>query len=262
MNKPIISEILSVVDEAFNIRTITFSYPCNMIPGQFFMVWIPGIDEIPMSVSIIEKDIKGITFRDVGDATHELFQMKKGDKIGIRGPYGNGFSISGEQVLIIGGGTGIAMIAPMVETCLQNNMKVDVVFGAKSKNELFFINRIQKTEATTHIATDDGSEGFHGFASECVKTIIKQKKIDYMFSCGPELMMKALLQICNDHDISYEASLERYMKCAVGICGQCCIGEGLRVCVEGPVFNKKYLEQIDDFGHFTRNASGTKIKID
>ena len=114
MNYPTITEIIDSKTEAHDTKTILFKHPTEVTPGQFYMIWIPGVDEIPMSVSYIDKNIKGITFRKVGDATKALFNLKKGDKIGVRGPYGNGFKISGKHILFIAGGTGIAMIAPAV----------------------------------------------------------------------------------------------------------------------------------------------------
>ena len=261
MNKPFVTKILSISNETENICSITFAHPSPIMPGQFYMIWVPGFDEIPMSVSFINENMKGITFRDVGYATHKLSSLKKGDKIGIRGPYGNGFSLKGHKILIVGGGTGIAMITPMVEQCVKKGMEVEVVIGVKSKNELFFIDRIQNTNATLHISTDDGSEGFCGYASDCVYSIIKKKQIDMIYTCGPEKMMKSLFEFAQKEGIGFEASLERYMKCAVGICGQCCIGNGLRVCLEGPVFSKDILDTIEDFGEFTRDASGLKINL-
>jgi hypothetical protein len=79
------------------------------------MIWIPTVDEIPMSVSCINQTIKGITFRDIGDATHALSKVQKGDKIGMRGPYGNGFTFKGKHPLFIGGGTGMSPVPMMDE---------------------------------------------------------------------------------------------------------------------------------------------------
>ncbi len=119
MNYPKITKILETKKETNNVKTIKFEYINNVEPGQFFMIWVPGFDEIPMSVSYIKKDVKGITFKKVGDATKALFQLKQGKKIGIRGPYGNGFKIKGKKILIVAGGTGIAMIPPVVEAYIK-----------------------------------------------------------------------------------------------------------------------------------------------
>ena len=123
MNAPTMVNILTSVTEAPHIKTFTFHYPLPTQPGQFYMVWIPGIDEIPMSVSVLDKEIKGITFRAVGDATKALFKLTKGDLIGIRGPYGNGFHPKGNHLLFVGGGTGTAMLAPAVEQTVQQGGK-------------------------------------------------------------------------------------------------------------------------------------------
>ncbi|UCF12827.1 MAG: hypothetical protein JSW06_00870, partial [Thermoplasmatales archaeon] len=172
MNVPKITKIIENKREAKNIITSTFRYPGEIIPGQFFMVWIPDVDEIPMSVSYINGDIKAITFRKVGDATSALSKLKPGDKIGIRGPYGNGFKIHGKHILFVGGGTGVAMLAPAVEEAVKNGISSTVVIGAKNKSELFFEKRLKKCGARVVISTDDGSVGCKGFASDIAISII------------------------------------------------------------------------------------------
>jgi dihydroorotate dehydrogenase electron transfer subunit len=261
MNQPHIVKIKTVKIENTSVKTIIFPYSKKTKPGQFFMIWIPGVDEIPMSVSMIQDEVKSITFKKIGDATTALFNLKENELIGIRGPYGNGFSFNRSDHLFIGGGTGIAMIASAVEACLNKSDSVNVIIGAKSKKELFFVKRLMNTKANVFIATDDGSEGFKGYASDLALKIIEEQSIKSVYTCGPELMMKSILNICNKKNISLQASLERYMKCAVGICGQCCISNGIRVCVEGPIFSHKELNKINDFGRFMRKPSGMKKNI-
>lgn len=259
MNYPKILKIIETTKETSDTKTIKFEYLENTNPGQFFMIWIPNVDEIPMSVSYIEKKIKGITFKRIGEATNALFKLEDGDKIGVRGPYGNGFKIHGKKILFVAGGTGIAMIAPTVERAIYNKKKTTVIFGARKKSELFFENRIKKCGAELLICTDDGSKGYKGFVTDLSEEIISNNKFDQVLTCGPEIMMKKLFEISKN--ISFQASLERYMKCGFGICGQCCVGEGLRVCEEGPVFDEKTLKKIEDFGIFKRDAAGRKIKF-
>ena len=257
MNHPLITTILSSTQEATNVKTITFQYPGKVSPGQFFMVWIPGVDEIPMSVSSIKQDVKGITFRNIGDATQALYQLKKGDQIGIRGPYGNGFTLTGKRILFVGGGTGIAMLAPLVEQARKKKLQSTVILGVRTKDQLFFEDRFQRMGVTVLVSTDDGSMGYKGFASDLAKEIVKKDRIDAVYTCGPEQMMNSLLSFCKT--IPFQASLERYMKCAIGICGQCCIGTGLRVCVDGPIFEGATLRKIQDFGVYHRDAAGRKL---
>ena len=259
MNYPKILQIIEIKKESSNIKTIKFSYPKNIDPGQFFMIWIPRVDEIPMSVSYISKKVKGITFKKVGDATSALFEFKVGDKIGIRGPYGNGFKIHGEKILFVAGGTGIAMITPTVEKAIDKKIKSTVIIGAKNKNELFFEDRLKKYGAEVYICTDDGSKGYKGFITDLAKEILNENKFDLILTCGPEMMMKKLLEMSKN--IPFQASLERYMKCGFGICGQCCVGNGLRVCKEGPIFDKKKLKNIEDFGVFKKDAAGYRVKF-
>lgn len=259
MNIPKITKILDIQNEAKNVKTITFKYPNKSKPGQFFMIWIPGVDEIPMSVSYLDKNIKGITFKKIGDATSALYKLKKGDRIGVRGPYGNGFQLKGKQVLFVGGGTGIATIAPAVEHTVKNKNKATVIIGAKTKDELFFEDRLKKCGAKILVSTDDGSKGFKGFVTDLVQDILKKENIDSIMTCGPEQMLKTLLTYSNN--IYFQASLERYMKCALGICGQCCVGEGLRVCMDGPIFDGETLKNVTDFGVYRRDSAGRKVRF-
>ncbi len=259
MNIPKIVKIDKIQKETKDIKTIYFNYSGEVKPGQFFMVWIPGVDEIPMSVSVIDKKIKGFTFRKVGEATEKLYKLKEGDLIGIRGPYGNYFKPRGKKILFVGGGTGIAMLSPAIELAIQKKIKCSVIIGVKNKEELFFYNRLKESGAKLHVSTDDGSKGFKGFACDLAKDVLSKEKFDLILTCGPEIMMKTLFECSKD--IDFQASLERYMKCAIGICGQCCIGEGIRVCHDGPIFDRKTLDKIEDFGLFKRDSSGKKIKI-
>jgi dihydroorotate dehydrogenase electron transfer subunit len=257
MNSPCITTVLNTTRETEDIITISFEYPGSMTPGQFFMVWIPGVDEIPMSVSSITPTVKAITVRDVGEATHRLSQMQKGEKIGIRGPYGNGFTIKGTHLLFVGGGSGIAMLAPAIEEARKKKVQLTVIIGAKTKNQVFFEDRFRKSGATVLLSTDDGSTGFKGFASKLACDLLRKEKIDAVYTCGPELMMKQLLSCCNT--VFFQASLERFMKCAIGLCGQCCVGNGVRVCIDGPIFDATMLKNIHDFGIYHRDVAGRKI---
>jgi len=259
MNYPKITTITETKNEAKNTKTIKFNFPGKIDPGQFFMIWIPNVDEIPMSVSFIDEKIKGITFRKIGDATNALFNLKKGDKIGIRGPYGKGFKLNGKNILFVGGGTGISTITPAIEEAIKNKFSSNVILGVKTKNELFFEERIKKLGASLFICTDDGSKGYKGFATKLAEEFINKNDYNSVITCGPEVMMKKLFDIFKRND--FQASLERYMKCGFGLCGQCCVGEGLRVCKEGPVFNRAKLKKIKDFGIYKRDASGRKTKL-
>lgn len=119
--------------------------------------------------------------------------------------------------------------------------------------------RIKNTGANILISTEDGSKGFKGLITQLTRKTLKGIKFDMILTCGPEIMMKKIFDI--SEEIPFQASLERYFKCGIGICGQCCIGMGLRVCKDGPIFDKKTLKNIEDFGVFKRDSSGKKVKF-
>jgi dihydroorotate dehydrogenase electron transfer subunit len=253
-----IVEVKRVVEETPCTNTLFFDSELVAKPGQFVMVWIPGVDEIPMSLSFLGSE-KGVTVRDIGDATKALASKEVGDRIGIRGPFGNPFSFKPGKMLAVGGGSGIATIAPAVEFASGEGLKVDVCLGASTKNELLFRERLKRS-ADVQVSTDDGSEGFEGFVSKLVEEILGEKKYDQMVTCGPEPMMKRLLELSMEKEMDFQASLERFMKCGIGICDSCAIDSSL-VCTDGPVFDGDTLINLDDFGKFARDSSGKKVSL-
>jgi dihydroorotate dehydrogenase electron transfer subunit len=125
-----------------------------------------------------------------------------------------------------------------------------------------------REDSKFHVCTDDGSYGEEGFATEIFENLIKdfsQKdfKNTIVYSCGPEVMLYKLFQICEKNNTEFYASLERIMRCGCGLCGLCTLDpKGLLVCKDGPVFNSDELKKIVDFGKFTRDFTGKKIPLD
>ena len=163
------------------------------------------------------------------------------------------------RVLAIGGGVGMAPIASFTEAALKNKAQVDVVCAAQTKDELLFDERLKAKGAKVYTCTDDGSCGFKGFATHRVLQLIEHKEYDWAVVCGPEVMMRPLYGSLESNMIEGEYSMERYMKCAIGVCGQCCVDNtGWRICAEGPVFSSDQVSEIVEFGKFHRTASGMK----
>lgn len=254
--KPKNAEIIDIQNEARNIKTFFLSIDfANAIPGQFLMVWIRGVDEIPMSLSYSN----AITVQKVGEATSALFKLKKGDAIGIRGPYGNGFKISGSRNLIIAGGVGAAALALLAEKMAEKGIEVTTLLGARTKSELLFVQRFAKA-GKLFIATDDGTLGYKGYVTELIRET--GLNFDQIYICGPELMMAKLLRELEKNSKASIAqfSLSRYIKCGIGLCGSCCIDpSGLRVCREGPVFQGDSLIN-SELGKYMRDSSGKKVR--
>ena len=258
MNKQRIVTITSVAREAAGITTLRFHDEIEVRPGQFYMVWIPSIDEIPMSASYTSAE-KGITIKEVGEATRALGSLKVHDRIGIRGPYGNGYDIPAGKVLIAGGGTGMASLLPAAEM-IADRGRVDVLIGAKTASEILLLERARMTSKEVHVSTDDGSIGKKGTVVDLVQEHLQLKHYDIVLGCGPERMLSAMLKVCDNASVECQLSLERFMKCGAGLCGSCVI-DGIRVCKEGPVFSSAELRKMKEFGSSKRDECGRPIKL-
>ena len=264
INEPKIVEIKEIIDETPTIKTFKFDWDMETLgrpnPGEFVMVW-NFKNEKPMSISQINDDEMAISVKNIGEFTSHLHDLAVGDKIGIRGSYGTGFNNSFEvkNIVAIGGGVGMAPINAIASDLIEKGNDVDVIAAAVTKDELLFADSLEKSGAKVHFCTDDGSFGFKGFATDCLSDLLEDTTYDYAFVCGPEIMMKGIFDILEEASIPAQYSLERYMKCALGVCGQCCVdGEGWRICVEGPVFENEKIYKIEEFAKYRRDASGVK----
>jgi dihydroorotate dehydrogenase electron transfer subunit len=264
MNVPKVVKIKRIQIESPTVKTFIFDWDIeDEIPGQFMMVW-NFIDEKPMSISLIDRvnNEIGISIKNVGEFTGQIHGLHQGDKLGLRGPYGHGFDIDGPKVLAVGGGIGMAPIVSFTEEATKMGVEVHVICAANTFDELLFNERIKKSGAKLLTCTDDGSHGFCGFGTELAEKALTETEYNMVVSCGPEIMMKKLFDMVEEYNIISQFSLERYMKCGMGICGQCCVDDqGWRVCVEGPVFWSDQLRMISEFGRYKRDATGQKHKI-
>ena len=252
---PQLMEISKVTDEARNVKSFFFRHSLDCKPGQFIMAWLPNVDEKPMAVSYWNKQEFAFTSQAIGSFTNKLDTLKKGDKVGIRGPYGNCFSAK-QNVCVVGGGVGMASVSTLIDI-LKNPI---IISGARDKQHLIYLKRYKNKNMI--VTTDDGSYGRKAFTTDVLEELLKNKKnnIKIVYTCGNEMMMKKVFEICNKHNVECEASLERYMACGFGVCGKCMINDRI-CCVDGPVFNSKQLSKMPDFGNFARLKSGRKVTI-
>ncbi len=261
MNFPQVIRIKRIIEETPTVKTFIFPWKVSVErPGQFLMLW-NFQDEKPMSISSIDpvKNEIGISVKMVGPFTKSLHKLQKNDKLGLRGPYGTEFQIAGSRVLAVGGGIGMAPISAFTQEASKRGVEVDVITAATTKEEILFQEPLKMAGANVMPTTDDGSHGFCGFATELAEKLIKEEDYDMMVVCGPEVMMKKLHDISNQYQLPAQFSMERYMKCALGICGQCCVDDvGWRICVEGPVLWTDQLKMISEFGNYRRDSSGVK----
>jgi dihydroorotate dehydrogenase electron transfer subunit len=248
------------------VKTFTFKdKKCSKaMPGQFLMLWIPKVDEIPLSIlETGEEATVSVAVKRVGEATKALHSKKAGETIGVRGPFGNSFTIKEGKILMVGGGTGIVPLLFLAKRAASKAVKLSFVMGAKTKEELLFTEQLKKLcgEDKFVVTTEDGSYGIKCLATEALETILAKEKFDMIYACGPEQMVRKVFDLAEKHGIALQASLERLMRCAIGLCGSCIIGK-YRVCKDGPVFTKERLEEAkDEFGVSKRGFDGRKIPI-
>jgi dihydroorotate dehydrogenase electron transfer subunit len=254
--KPVMLRVKEKRIEAPGYATLFFDYGLSFRPGQFIMVWIPGLDEKPYTVSHQSKNGFGITFEAKGIFSKKAISLDKGDLAGIRGPFGNGFDIQpGQNAVVVAGGCGMAPLATLVE-CLPET--TTLIHGARSKDYLLFPDRFVTPR---EFCTDDGSLGHKGFVTDLLKRrITNGNPLDMVYACGPEIMMYKVFELCETHGIPCQASLERYMRCGFGVCGACVCGKQV-VCKDGPVFHSGTLRKMKDFNKKALLKSGKEVDL-
>lgn len=261
---PLSLKIHEIIEDNPTFRTYVFKHKINSKPGQFMMVWVPGVDEIPISVGWKTDEEFRLGIAKVGDCTEALFRdIKKGDRLGIRGPFGKGFDLKDhKKIMLVGGGTGTPPMLNLAQEAVKKGLEIKVVLGARNESMLIYENEFKKMGCEVHVATDDGSKGCKGYCTNIVMELLEKHKVDAVFTCGPELMMKKVAEMARHAKVKCEVSLERYMKCGFGICGQCCIdGTGLRACKDGPVFDGNLALEHIEFGNYKRTSSGMIIEL-
>jgi len=262
---PTTYRITSIKRETDDVRTFTFNVSLDAKPGQFAMIWIPGVDEIPISIAYDDDSQIKFTICNVGEATGELFKMKEGDLVGLRGPFGTFYEWEkGQKLALLAGGYGAAPMYFVANEAVKNGCDVHVFVGARSKDHLLYLDELNSIDGVTlHVATDDGSEGYKGYnVSELSEMIEGGENFDQLFACGPEMMLKAASGVSSDKKIPSQLSLERYMKCGYGLCGNCTVDPlGIRLCIDGPVINNDICVQITEFGKYHRDGVGRKMSF-
>ncbi len=250
--------IKKIVEHGPGVKSFYFEQTFKALPGQFVNLWIPGVDEKPFSVSDQTNGLTEISVKAYGPFTRELMKKEPGDLVGIRGPFGHGFTLK-EDALIIGGGIGIAPLRRLARELSDLGMRFVSLLGAAAEYELIFAEDFEE-QSTCYFTTDDGSKGHKGFVTDLLADIIEREGIKHIYAAGPEIMFVKIKERIDPTDLSYEFCMERYMKCGIGICGQCVLDDsGIRLCVEGPVLNRDQLQTVTELGMKHRDASGRRV---
>ncbi len=233
--RPDLPQAARIVEtKAENDRTRTFVLDLHLAarPGQFVMAWLPGVEERPLS--LIAGDPVSFTVARVGPFTTALHQLRVGDRIWVRGPYGNGFDVRGQRLLCVGGGYGVAPMLFVARQAVAAGRRVTAVIGARTAADLLFTDRFAALGCPVITTTDDGSAGMRGVVTDGIRQALEQELPDEVYACGPRPMLEAILRLCQAEGLPCQLSWENKMRCAMGICGTC-EQDGWLVCREGPV---------------------------
>lgn len=250
------AEIVNVAEETANIKTFTLKPKTEIAfrAGQFMDITIPGVGEAPFTPSSNHsvKDKLDFTIMSAGRVTKMLHQMKRGEIVGVRGPYGTAYPLDrfrSREVFILGGGVGLAPLRALLYALfndVNDYKKIMVKYGARTPKDIVYKSEIDSwREKAPHvdveISVDVGDNAWKGNVG-IVTTILKDLKIDtakaVAIVCGPPIMMKfgtfKLLDL-GFVDSNVYLSMEKNMSCGIGKCGHCRIGP-YYACKDGPVF--------------------------
>jgi len=253
---PICAHVLKNEKENDKVSLLSLSLKMpDALAGQFVMAWLPGHDEKPMSIAETKPSLQ-LAIARAGPVSTALANLKKGDEIFIRGPFGKPFMPYGKKWLLVGGGYGFAPLRFLARAGIENKKNVQCILGARSRGLLMKI----PAKCKTHICTDDGSCGTKGNVLASLEPLLKKEKFDCIYSCGPEKMMHAVAIACKKRHVRCQLSVERYMKCGFGVCGHCAMGCWLS-CIDGPTIDGEEALANPEFGKCYVDKAGRKIKV-
>ena len=278
LDLPKSTRIVEIRRETPLVKTFVFDTDIDAQPGQFIMLWIPGVDEKPMSIAGMRP--LTISVARVGPATIALHELNVGDYVGWRGPFGRPYQLEQDRpALLVAGGYGSAPLYTLAQQALAHGMDVTVAIGARVADELLYAERFEELAVRLLLSTNDGSRGVKGFVTEAIRQAflaepqasnVKRQTSDdnlrslipnlTVYACGPEPMLVALYNQCRANSWHGQLSVERYMKCGFGVCGQCALDD-LLVCIDGPVLTLDQLDSKHDFGRYHRGPTGRRLEI-
>lgn len=263
---PSIVEVIDIIEETPDVKTFYVKspdggVPFDVMPGQLAMVSLLPVGEGMFSVSWQEEnDHLEFAIKSVGLMTDELHRIEVGQKLGVRGPYGNHFPVEeckGKNILFIGGGIGLAPLRSFIKYCFKHREdygKITIIYGSRSYADLCFKDELfehwpkeKDTEVYTTIDNpEDGWDGHVGFVPAYLEELNISPENTVAVTCGPPIMIKFVLQALEKMGYSDDqvvTTLEMRMKCGVGKCGRCNIGSEY-ICLDGPVFTLAQLRHL------------------
>jgi dihydroorotate dehydrogenase electron transfer subunit len=232
-------KIKNVRQENTGNKTFILDGSLAALPGQFVMAWLPGMQDKPLSLA--NADPLSLTVAAVGPFSQALHALTPGDTIWLRGPMGQGYTLpqSAEgHLLLIGGGYGVAPLHYLAQTAITRGFEVSVIIGARQKSDLLLTDAFEALGVAVWLTTEDGSAGIKGVVTDAIPAILNSEASlpVITYACGPTGMLKAVAATCEPLEIPVQISWEAHMRCGIGLCGSCEVGQGWLTCLDGPVF--------------------------
>ena len=263
---PQVCEVTKIVEENNDVKTFHVTSatgkPFTPMPGQLAMVSMVNVGEGMFSISYQGENHLEFAIKRVGMLTNALHEIKVGQKLTVRGPYGNHFpvdTLKGKDLLFVGGGIGLAPLRSLINHCVDNRAdfgKLHVVYGARTPGDLCFKDDLfeywpKQKDFQVDVTVDRGDDNWKGnvgFVPAYLEQLNPSPEGKIAITCGPPIMIKFVLQAFAKMGYSPEnivTTLEMRMKCGVGKCGRCNIGS-CYVCVDGPVFTLAQMNKMPD----------------
>ncbi len=243
-------KIATIRQENAATRSFVLDGRLDAAPGQFVMAWLPGVDEKPFSLA--HADPVTLTVAAVGSFSRALHSLAIGDRIWLRGPLGRGYTLplspweragvregARPHTLLLGGGYGVAPLRFLAERLLAAGCAVSMIIGARAAADLLLVDAFQAMDVALWLTTEDGSAGLRGLATDAIDPALAAAPSEtaMVYACGPTGMLRASAAICQARGLPAQLSWEAHMRCGIGLCGSCEVGDGWLTCLDGPVFD-------------------------
>lgn len=247
------AKILSNIEISNGIYKMVVKDNNKVNAGQFYMLKNQGATLLPRPISVSEKDKETVTFvyAVVGKGTKEFASLKEGEDIELIGPLGNGFDVEKKynKVALVSGGIGIAPMVELSKRLRENNKDIKMDLYTGFRDDIYLTHEIGQYTDEVYVSTNTGKHGHKGFVTD----LLDVQNYDTVLCCGPEIMMKKVIDMCKENNIktcdnnkvNVYVSMEKHMACGVGACLVCTCKTkdgNKRTCKDGPVFDGNYVE--------------------
>ncbi|CAN5593066.1 dihydroorotate dehydrogenase electron transfer subunit [soil metagenome] len=232
---PTAVKIAEIRQDNYRTKTFVLEAQLDAYPGQFVMAWLPRFDEKPFS--LVNANPVTLMITNIGPFSGLMHEKQPGDRVWIRGPFGQGFQVPAahKRLALVGGGYGVAPLYWLARTQIDHAAQLTTIIGARTAVDLLYAEHFATLpHLVTHTATEDATAGLAGRVTDALVPLLDDQAVDGIYACGPHGMLAALQKLGQLYEVPCQLSWEAYMRCGIGICGAC-EHEGQLLCLDGPV---------------------------